>query len=130
VKSAFKSSRRILPTVKNAGLVLFVSTDRSCLRVLTAISALGGALVFARTDRNHRAKVPRASERRASLQVGVLLAVVGPVRSELTNIDLARSRVRSLVTNKCGPEADKQNHRAATLPILVFKSSLRRKYPF
>jgi hypothetical protein len=40
----------------------------------------------------------RANERQASAEVGVSLVVVSLVRSELTNINLAGSRVRSPVT--------------------------------
>ena len=38
----------------------------------------------------------------ASVEVGVSLPGASLVRSELTNIDFAGSRVWSLVTNKCG----------------------------
>jgi hypothetical protein len=55
-----------------------------------------------RTDRSHRAGVMRANEGQASAEVGDSLLAVGLVRSELTNINLAGSRVRSPVTNKCG----------------------------
>jgi hypothetical protein len=43
----------------------------------------------------------RANEGQASAKVGVSLLAARPVRSELTNIDPAGSRVRSLATNKC-----------------------------
>jgi len=44
----------------------------------------------------------RANEGQASAEVGDSLLAAGLVRSELTNINLAGSRVRSTVTNKRG----------------------------
>jgi hypothetical protein len=44
----------------------------------------------------------RANEGQASAEVGDSLLAAGLVRSELTNINLAGSRVRSPVTNKRG----------------------------
>jgi hypothetical protein len=55
-----------------------------------------------RIDRGHGAGVMRANEGQASAEVGDSLLVASLVRSELTNINLAGSRVRSPVTNKRG----------------------------
>jgi hypothetical protein len=58
--------------------------------------------LFVRSDRGHGAGVMRANEGQASAEVAASLLAVGLVRSELTNIDLAGSWVRSTVTNKRG----------------------------
>jgi hypothetical protein len=58
--------------------------------------------LFARPDRSHGARVIRADERQASVQVGDSLTAASLVRSQLTNINLTGSRVRSSVANKCG----------------------------
>src|SRR5262252_4808865 len=52
-------------------------------------------------DRSGRAGRERMSDP-APVEAGDSLPGASLVRSELTNIDFAGSRVRSLVTNKCG----------------------------
>jgi hypothetical protein len=70
----------------------FVSCDRGCLPVLTALSMSEPDPVFAGSDRSHGAEV-HWHRREAGVGQGQRLARRhGQVRSELTNIDFAGSR--------------------------------------
>jgi len=57
---------------------------------------------FARSDRSCRQRSIGIDESRPSANVRVLLTHGGHVRSELTNMNIGSTGLRSLVTNNCG----------------------------
>jgi hypothetical protein len=96
------SGRVCCDTPRKPRLATFVSLDRGCSPVWTAITAQEPGLMFARSDRTHRARAIRAKERQASAEVSGLQPQTARVRSELTNNDLPGIGVRSVVANNCG----------------------------